>query len=577
MMTLSLLISALSLFALFGGKEEAKPLPEKFILAHSLYGTMNDVNTVNSLFAQFMPPKLSLYGFLQSLHAAKNDDRVQSLVIKIHDGDYSLTQIQTIREAIIDFKTSGKKTYIYTDNFGGFSNGLGEYWLASAFDEIWVQPIGLVSLNGIRIEQPFFEDALDKIGVDFEMESRKAYKTGPEMYLRNDMSPENRETIQAIIDDVMQRITDDIESSRQIASDKLKSAIDNSPLILDEADNLGLIDKIGYLDELEDVLKGEDFEDKDNVFIGLSRYKNDAISKIKFEKGAPKIAIVNINGAIMDAEALASINHPMTSIIPSDIADAKIIAASIQAAADSDDIKVIILRVNSPGGSPTASETIRRAVVRAKEKGKYIIVSMADMAASGGYWIAVNADHIIASDLTLTGSIGVYGGKPDLSGLWDKLGVSWGVVEYGQNAGMWSTAKGMSASEKKRLNIMMDRVYEAFTSRVAEGREMTVEQVEQVAQGRAWTGIDAATGGLVDELGGFEIALRHAAQQINSEHGNWQTMPLAIYPRDEDPFDDILKLLGIPSIMDMPKLPLATIPALFDDAIVTAPMLDINF
>ena len=578
MMFISMMISVISIFSLFGGGEKMKPLPDEFVLAHTLKGTLPETNNLSPLLAQFMPPQLTLYSFLRSLEVAKDDPRVTALVVKIDDGDYSLTQLQTMREAIIEFKKSGKKTYAYSESFGGFSNGIGEYWLASAFDEIWVMPTGTVSLNGIRIEQPFFKDGLEKIGVNFEMEARKDYKTGTEMYLRNDMSAENRETITDITNTIMRTIIDDIGVSnltdkRQTSREKVKSAIDNSPLTLDEAKNFGLIDRIGYLDELEDILNGED--DKDDVFVGFQRYKSESAKRVKFENGVTKVAVVNINGAIMDADALASTNHPLAFVMPDNIADAKMISSAIRDASDDDDIEVIIIRVNSPGGSPSASEKIRRAVVKAKEKGKYIIVLMADMAASGGYWVSVDADHIIASDLTVTGSIGVYGGKPDLSGLWDKLGVSWGAVEYGQNAGMWSTNKGMSVSERKRLNIMMDKTYDQFTKRVENGRGMSESDVESVPQGRAWMGIVAAENGLVDARGGYKTALQHAAHKIGVE--DWKSMRFAVLPKPEESLKDVLGVLGLPSITETPKLPQVFIPALYDNAIVTAPMMDIDF
>jgi len=200
---------------------------------------------------------------------------------------------------------------------------------------------------------------------------------------------------------------------------------------------------------------------------------------------------------------------------------------------------------------------------------------MADMAASGGYWVAVDADHIIASDLTITGSIGVYGGKPDLSGLWDKLGVSWGAVEYGQNAGMWSTNKGMSKSERKRLNIMMDRTYDQFTNRVEQGRGMSETEVEKVAQGRAWMGITAAQNGLVDELGGYETTLKYAANKVGID--DWKTMRFITLPKREDSLQDVIGLLGLPSIKHTPKLPQIFLPAIHQDAIVTAPMMRVDF
>ena len=579
LMLLSLTLSIISIFTLFGGGEKATPIPDKFVMFLPLTGAMNDMNSPDNIISQFMPHKISLYGILRALETAKDDDRVQSLAVKISDGDYSLTQIQTLRKAILDFRANGKKAMIYTDSFGGASNGVGEYWLASAFDEIWVQPIGTVSINGIRVEQPFFEDALDKVGVDFQMEARKDYKTGPEMYLRNDMSPANRETIQAIVDDIMLVMMDDVTGSRGVNKDKLNAAINNSPLTVEEAKNMNLITHIGYLDEFEDSVKGIDGGDPETLdgdkkddpkFVSINRYQGETYIKHKIDKSDSRVAIVKIEGAIMDVD-----DGIKTALLPDNVADGETIANAIMGAADNDNIKVILLRVNSPGGSPSASETIRRAVVRAREKGKYVIASMSDTAASGGYWVVVDADEIIASPLTLTGSIGVYGGKPNLNGLWDKLGVTWGAIEYGQNASMWSPNVGYNATERKRLNIMMDRIYDAFTQRVAQGRKMNMVDVEAAAQGRAWTGLDAKDRNLVDNLGGFEMALTRAAEK--AEYDNWKNMPFILLPYDDDPFKDIAKLLGLPSIADMPKIPQILMPVIFQNAIVTAPTFTVKF
>ena len=577
-MLISISVSFASLYMFFTGVQTSRPLPDQYVLFHHFKGNVPDFNVYNnSILGQFMPQIDSVYDIIRSLEVARDDDAVTALAVKIDDGDYGLEQIQVLRNAVLNFRQSGKKALIYADNYGGFSNGLGEYWLASAFDEIWVQPIGIVSLNGIRIEQPFFKDALNMIGADMEISQRKSYKTGAEMYMRDDMSSQNRETLQAIIDDIMTVIGDDIKLARGFDAVKFKSIIDNSPLIVEEAKNLNLVDKVGYFDEFEESARNSKDalveHDKYLPFVTIGEYKSTTYNKAKMKSGISKVAIVMVEGVIMDINAESSGSKAI--MFPENIADAQNITKSIDAMAINPNIEVIILRVNSPGGSPSASETIRRAVVNARNEGKYVIISMGEVAASGGYWVSVDADDIVAAPLTITGSIGVYGGKPDLSGLWDKIGVNWGVVEYGQNAAMWSSNVGYNASERKRLEILMDRVYEAFISRVADGRDMKPDDVEKIAQGRAWTGLDAFKNGLVDIQGGFDTALSHAAQKAGYEH--WITMPIVVLPMDDDPFGDIAKLLGLPSVFEMPKLPQIFMPAIFDDAIVTAPTMKIDF
>jgi len=575
MVFISFIISSISLMALFSGQAEMQPLPPRFVVVDEFQGSRPDVNTVHPLIAELIPQPTTLYSFLQGLKAAKDDPRVTHFVAVIKDGDYSLPQIQSVRQAVIDFRSSGKKAIIYADNFGGFSNGIGEYWLATAFDEIWLNPMGLVSLMGIRIEQPFVKDALDQIGVTFEMEQRKAYKTGAEIYTRDQMSAENRETIQALIDNIMSVMMRDIVNAREMLEPALKDLIDESPLLADKAYAMGLVTHVGYLDELESTLKGDESADGDDMFVGMKRYAADVRATTSKIGAQAKIAMIHIDGMIVDGDVLAQSAHPLAFMMPDQIADPALIVPAIRDAAKNEHIDVIMLRVNSPGGTPEASEKIRRAVVKAREKGKYVMASFSDVAASGGYWIAVNADEIIADDLTVTGSIGVYGGKPDLSGLWDMIGVHWQAMQYGDNAGLWSTNKGLNEGERARLQAMMDHTYDAFVARVAEGRMMPIDEVEPVAQGRAWVGVDAIHVGLVDRLGGFETALQRAAERI--EIDDWTQARVVVLPQDDDPFDDFVKLLGIPSIQNRPQMPLAVMPFMMDNAIVTAPVLAIDF
>jgi protease-4 len=571
---ISITLSLISLsFILQGAGKPSKPLPQNFVLIDEFKGQRADVNTTHPLIFQLIPQPMSLYGFLKTLNQAKDDDRVTHFVALIRDGDYSLDQIQTLRRAIIDFRATGKTAIAYADNFGGFSNGIGEYWLATAFDEIWLSPLGLLSINGIRIEQPFFKEALGKVGINMQAEQRKEYKTGPEMYLRQTMSNENRKTTQAIINDIMDVILTDIETARGISRSTIDSFIDQAPLLSEGALEGGFIDYVAPLDDLEKTLKGDEENEAKEIFVGMSRYAWDVRQPIK--KDSPIVTIVDLSGMIVDMDLMARANHPFALSAPEEFADAPLIASAINAVAKDESRDVIILRVSSPGGTPEASEIIRIAVQNAQEKGKYVIVSMADIAASGGYWVSVNADEIIADDLTLTGSIGVYGGKPDLSGLWNMIGVNWQAMQYGGNAGIWSTNKPFDTSERARFDAMMDFTYDMFRARVAEGRDMTIEDVEAVAKGRAWTGRDALDAGLIDRLGGFDTALDAASKKLGLDH--WTQARVIVTPIDDDPFDDLVKMLGLPSLSSTAKLPAFISRTIIPEAIVTAPFKQIDF
>jgi len=562
----SISVMIICVSSLMGDHQVTKPLPEKFALGYYFKESMPDFINRTSFVAQLFPDSAtSIYDFIRALEDAKTDERVTMFVAKLKDGDYSLTQIETLRNAIIDFRSSGKKAYVYADSIGGFSNGLGEYWLASAFDEIWVQPIGNVSVNGLRVEQPFAKGALDKIGVNMEFEQRKEFKSGPEMYTRTAMSDENYKSTKAMTDSIMRQIIDDIAEERDLSAVSVKQIIDRSPFTLDEAVRLKLVDRVGYLDELEDLIKNG--KDNDFEFVSLPRYSS--FSKNNFVDGNTQTAIIKIEGMILDEAPYSHVTAPLALALPDNVASSEAISRSIMDATEDDDIKVIILRINSPGGSPSASETIRRAVVKAREKGKYVIASMGDVAASGGYWIAVNADEIIASGLTITGSIGVYGGKPDLSSLWEKIGINWGVVEYGGNSGMWSINKPYSENERRRLSVLMDNIYREFVSRVAEGRNIDVQSVEKIAKGRVWIGKDAKQHQLIDSEGNLLTSLTIVAAKIGVK--DWRDVQFDLYPVHDDPFAEIMDLIDLPGGIDVPTIPQSMLPIIFPSAIVSQP------
>jgi len=567
MMSISVVLSIVTLSSLMSDNVDQAPLPEKFALAHSFGQPMPDFINENSFIAQLFPnEQTSLHDFMLALDHAKQNDHVTHFVARIKDGEYSLTQIQELRKAIIDFKSSGKKTYAYFDTMGSLSNVIAEYWLATAFDEIWMQPVGSLAITGISIEQPFIKNTLDKIGITMDMEQRKAYKTGPEMYTRTGMSKENAETVKSIGKTIMQTIVDDIADARSLSPIRVKKLIDHAPLTLDEALNVKLIDKIAYLDELEDLIKNNQVADF--IFTAITRYKSEISSQNVKENAS--VVIINIDGMILDEDPYAKSNQPLILGVPDKVAAADVISNAINNSAKKDDVKTIILNINSPGGSPTASEVIRRAVVRAKEKGKFVIAHMGDVAASGGYWIATHADLIIASPLTITGSIGVYGGKPDLSKLWDKIGVNWDTIQYGDNAGMWSLNKPYSESEKRRISIMMDEIYKQFVDRVADGRDMNIIAVEKVAQGRAWIGKKATDINLVDTTSGLKGALIYAAASV--ELNNWQDLNIEILPANNDPWAELMDNLPLPMGIQIPiKTPEIFAPLLMPNAVTMAP------
>lgn len=567
-------LSLLTLMSTFQGGHQPRSLPSEFALYYELKHPLPDTpsESANPLMAYLRDEQsISFLEFLEALEAAKTDNRVQELVIRLYEGQHSLAQFEEIRKAIVAFhEASGKKTRVITDNFGGFSNGMGEYWLATAFEEIWVQPLGMFSVTGLSIEQPYIKEALDNIGVEFQFEKRKDFKTAPETFTRNSMSRESFITLSAVADQFMEKFIADVAQSRQVEPDAIRQLINQSPMRASDAYKHGLIDYVAPPSELHDSMDRVGMDDERELkLVTIDRYQKQLTPKHK-QKRKGEVAVISINGMILNDDGLS---EGQAFAAPTDIVSARDIRRTISSLPKS--VKVIVLRVNSPGGTPSGAEEIRQAILKARNEGKYIIVSMGDMAASGGYWVATDADHIVAADMTLTGSIGVYGGKPNLEDLWDKIGVSWGVIETGDNASMWSVNRPYSESERARLDYLMDTTYEAFIERVAAGRGLPIEEVEKVAQGRVWTGADAAKLNLVDEIGGFQVALHHAAMHLGVD--DWRSLSISFWPREDDPFAELAELFELPFPFGRADIALPLQRFMYPEAIVTTPEFYLDF
>ncbi len=537
------LIGALVLFSAFMGamattaimESSAPTLPDQFVLSLPLKGvTEYEGNTGYYPLAEKYP---TVREIVDALDYARTDNRVKGFVTVMKSGGVNLAQIQEIRAAVHRFRESGKFAYIYAVSYGDMGRGLGTYYLASAFDEIWMQPVGMLSVAGIKAEVPFVRDVLNKIGVEPQFFARKEYKNVFESFSKTGMSDESREMTSSMIGDMALHIMDGISKDRAMSLPVLQTHVDKGIFVDREALEAKLVDRLDYLDVMESHVKKivtGDPENPDFKFVKMKRYVR-AMEAGKSEGVAekPLVALVYIAGTIVMSDSGSGYggNHAVADDIASDILGA----------ANDEDIRAIVLRIDSPGGSPTASEAIRRAIVRAKEKGKTIIVSMGGAAASGGYWIAADADYIFALPGTLTGSIGVAGGKFVMQELWNKLGVNWESVQVGKNAGVWSLNEPFSEAGTERVNAMMDSIYAAFIHRVAEGRHMTPVQVDEVARGRVWTGRQAVGKGLVDGLGGLDMALDYVAGLVGAV--NRDGLNVVILPKPQTPFEKIVELV----------------------------------
>ncbi len=536
---MSLFIGGVFLFSIFVGIVVgmvfggSKRLPEDMILVLNVTDPIGETEHARSFADPLADAGITIGDLIETLDRARNDKRVRGLVVSLDNAGMELAHIQELRTAVKRFRASGKFAYIYTASFADLGSGIGAYYLASSFDKIWMQPIGMVSMTGLSLEMPFAKDALDKIGANPQFLHREEYKSAMESFTNSHMSEPNRQSMQSILDDLSAQILTDIAEDRKITTLKLQAQIDKGLLTGKDALQAGIIDRLDYADVLirETRMEITGKKDGDKPPIVLAEEYYDAMLGSKERNPNANTALVRIAGEIVPG------SDPEPGYATGDY-----IANAIMEAADDESIRVIVARVDSPGGSPSASETIRRSLVYAKSKGKQVIVSMGPVAASGGYWVSVDADHIFAMPSTLTGSIGVIMGKFELSNLWKKVGVNWDSLKWGENARMWSINAPMSESERASLNTAIDDTYASFIERVAEGRKLPSEKVRAIAKGRAWTGTQAKENGLVDKLGGLDAALDYAALQIGLTDRS--KLDIRIIPEPLSPFEEILHMLG---------------------------------
>ena len=459
---------------------------------------------------------------LAGLRAARTDDRVKALVAKVGGKPIGLGVAQELREAISRFRASGKPTWAWAETFGEFSAGNVPYYLATAFGTIYLQPSGDLGLTGLAVERPFLRGTLDKLGMQLEVGARYEYKGAPEQLTERGFTPANREATQRIAESVTSQIAQAIAERGQISAEQASSLIDQGPYLAEQALAAGLVDALGYRDEVYAALRKQVGDDPGLLFVGRYQRSRELASRAR-RLAAPRpqaVALIQATGGIRRGRNGRS---PLTgTAMGSDS-----ITAALRGATADPHVRAIVLRVNSPGGSYVASDSIWREVVRARNAGKPVVVSMSDVAASGGYFISMAADAIVAQPGTVTGSIGVFSGKPVVSDMLGKAGVTTDSVVLGKHAAMFSTSKPFSADEWQIVDAWLDHIYADFTGKVAAGRGLSAERVHELARGRVWTGADAHERKLVDELGGIEDAADIARRRA----GLPPTAPLVHYPR----------------------------------------------
>ena len=450
----------------------------------------------NDLLGQLVGRRDTVGSVIAALRSAKVDTRVEAVVLipPLQQGLWG--KVQEIRDAVLDFRDSGKPIVAYLE-YGGAQ----QYYLATACDEVFLTPTSPLDLVGVARYELFFREALDKLGTYPDMLHAGEFKTASNLYTENTFTPAHREMTEALNRDLYEQLVTGIAGGREMSESQVIELIDQGPFLPEEAMRQGLVDALAYEDELADQL----FEtDEKPERVDYADYRRLDPRSLGLDQG-PQIAVVHAVGTI-------NFGGSGTDVTGSEVLGSQTLVRAIRDARQDESIRAIVLRIDSPGGAAIASDIIWRELTLARED-KPVIASMSDVAASGGYYVAVPAHAIVAQPATLTGSIGVVGGKFALGGTLEKLGVNIEGVSDGKLADMNSPVTPYSEEARGRMQQQIDAVYETFLTRVADGRAMTRDAVHAVAQGRVWTGRQAKDLGLVDELGGLRRALTIAKEK----------------------------------------------------------------
>ena len=481
----------------------------------------------------------SLTDLTGRLDKAAKDDAIEGVVLRIGSPQIGWGKLHELREAIGRVRKAGKTVYAITE-----MATTKDYLLATACTEIVMPESGVLMVTGMRAEVTFYRNLLDMLGVKPDMLRVGEYKSAGEPYMRTSMSPQLREETEALLDDYYRQMVEMIASARGLTAEQVQAAIDSGPHTAVAAKELKLIDRVAYADELTGLIRGNreglkvTFDSKygkkklDTDFSGLTgmiRMMNLMMGVEPRTRASktPKIAVIYASGIIMSGSSSTS---PLGTQVMGD----RTIVKAIEQAAGDDSVKAIVLRVDSPGGSALASDLMWRALQKC---GKPVVASMGDVAASGGYYISMGAATIFAEPGTITGSIGVVGGKFGMQGLFQKVGITTDVVSRGKNSGVLSLLQGFTDSERKAMQAMLDAIYRQFTEKAAKGRKMEYDTLEKLARGRVYTGAQAKEVGLVDQLGTLDDAVAYAKRLAGMQADD--TIERLNLPKPGSPFEQL--------------------------------------
>ncbi len=530
------ILTVISLVGLAASSASTTNVEENSVFTLKLSGMMEE-RSASDPFTELiggMETSLGLDNILSAIRKAKENENIKGIYLEAGAfSSNSPASSHAIREALLDFKKSGKWIVAYADSYTQ-----GTYYICSAADKIYLNPQGMVDWHGLGATPYFVKDLLAKFGVKVQLCKVGKYKNAPEMMTADGMSEPNREQTQAYIDGIWKVMLKEVSDSRKISVDSLNAYADQFMALSNQEDyvKMKLVDKLMYTDEVKVEIKKLLKIDADERISQLMLEDMEGVKEDK--KEGDQVAVYYAYGDIIDAEIenMAQTEH---SIVATEV------CKDLEELAEDDNVKAVVLRVNSPGGSAYASEQIWHAVTQLKAK-KPVVVSMGGYAASGGYYISCAANYIMAEPTTITGSIGIFGMFPDFSGLLtEKLGVKFDEVKTNKHAAFGTIARPFNADEMALLEKYIGRGYELFRKRVADGRKQSVEAIEEIAQGRVWLGNDALKIKLVDEIGGLDKAVAKAASlaKLSDYHAT-------NYPDQEDWFDHLLDMSNKGSYLD---------------------------
>ena len=514
--------------AIFSGGSDEVPVENNSVIELDLSEIKNDYAGKFNFkdFDYFEVKHDGLSDIIHAIDEAKTDDNIKGISILNDESDLGMAQLKALRDELEAFKKSGKFVYAYSNVYSQ-----KEYYLNSVANFVYINPLGEFDFKGLSSEILFFKDFQEKSGLKMEVIRHGKYKSAVEPFLENQMSPANREQVLALLNSVWNSMAADISKSRNVSVSHLNTIANGLLARTPEmAKAQKLVDVVAYEDDyhnaIRKILKVD--ADEDYNKIDIKDYADNVAKTVKENSSKDKIAIIYAQGEIGNGEGDLNI-----------IGEGSM-RRSFQEARKNDNIKAIVLRIDSPGGNALTSDLIWREIELTK-KVKPVVVSMGNYAASGGYYLACNADKIFAEANTITGSIGVFGTLPNFSKLIDKVGIHVEQVNTHENAAEYSVFKPIGEKFRVFTQESVERIYNTFVSRVAAGRKMTFAQVDAVAQGRVWSGYEAVKVGLVDEIGGMDAALKEAAKlaKIN-------TYKTQNFPQYEKSFDDLLSNLGLP-------------------------------